>query len=335
MSDFVWTEDLAKYALNNLEHGTWAYVNPQDILRAIKQIQKVGGYATSDEFDQIREDLGVTHNDFRDISRHMELLADKSSDGYWHLTDWDSTEEPSRPGFYSGKELAKINEDGGELENPHDLNILGHNFILNARESLPFCCKLMRPSVPLDYLRTILVDHYVFNQKLNPFKFENLLRILKSLEVIEETEHGFVVKHAPPALTFYHIASEYFFLALNNVDEKVNANDLLREVHNLIPNREEDYTVLGFEKFPIEGWGEHSAWMTPESFEQFLHIGLIDPSCIARILQTIVRDKKNPSQDLAHSTLRQLKKKILDDVMGFRGDPINLPEVLREYEVPD
>ena len=327
MSDFVWTEEFTVDALSNLEHGTWAIFNPQDIFRAIEQIQQGGGKATKLEFDQIRMDLGVDFYDFRDILVNLELLT--KSDGSWHLTD-----KPSRPGFYSGKELAASIEDCG-IDNSWNLNILGHNFTLYVRESLPFCCKLMRPGVPKDYLETVLTDHYVFNQKLNQFKFDNLLRILKKLDVIEETEKGFVVKHAPPALTFYYIASEYFFLALNNVDVKIKADDLLREVHNLIPNRKEDFTVLGFERFPIEGWGENQAWMTPQSFEQLLHIGLIDPLCIARILQTIVRDKKNPSQDLAHSTLKQLGKRILDHVEGFRGEPINLPEVLREYEVPD
>jgi|TARA_B100000315_G_C14592393_1_gene596655 hypothetical protein len=328
MSDFVWKEEFTEYAIRNLKHSTWAYVNPPDILKTIEWIQQVGGNVTSDEFVQRHKTVEIKHEDYRQISIHLGLLT-KSSGGSLHLTD-----RLSRLGFYSGKELAASIEDCG-IDNPVNLNILGHNFTLYVRESLPFCCKLMRPGVPKDYLETVLADHYVFNQKLNQFKFDNLLRILKELDVIEETEKGFVVKHAPPALTFYYIASEYFFLALNNVDVKIKADDLLREVHYLIPNRKEDFTVLGFERFPIEGWGENQAWMTPKSFEQLLHIGLIDPLCIARILQTIVRDKKNPSQDLAHSTLRQLGKRILDHVEGFRGEPINLPEVLREYEVPD
>jgi hypothetical protein len=54
-----------------------------------------------------------------------------------------------------------------------------------------------------------------------------------------------------------------------------------------------------------------------------------------------VKDRGNPSQDLAQSTLKRLGMKISDDVKSFRGKdgeespPINLPEVLREYEVPD
>jgi len=334
MSDFVWTEEFTVDALSNLEHGTWAIFNPQDIFRAIEQIQQGGGKATKLEFDQIRMDLGVDFYDFRDILVNLELLT--KSDGSWHLTD-----KPSRPGFYSGKELAASIEDCG-IDNSWNLNILGHNFTLNARESLRFCYYLMDPGVSKDYLRTELENHYVFNQKLNPFKFENLLRILKKLEVIEETEHGFIViKYAPPTLTFYNIVSEYFNLVSNKVGSKVDASDLQREVHSLIPNRSEDYTVLGFKKFPIEGWGRYQVWMTSESFERFLSVGLIDPLHIARILKTIVKDRGNPSQDLAQSTLKRLGMKISDDVKSFRGKdgeespPINLPEVLREYEVPD
>jgi len=328
MSDFVWTKELTAYALSNLEHATWAVINPHDILRTIERIQQGGGKATSDEFNQIRNDLGVDRNDFRYSLLRLELLTE-SSDGSWYLTD-----EPSRLGFYSGKELAAIIEDCG-IGNPRNLNILGHNFTLHARESLRFCCCLREPGVPKNYLRTELVNHYVFNQKLNPAKFDFLLKNLIRFDVIKEIELGYVVKYAPPVLTFYCIAKAYFFLALNKVGGKVNAADLQRDVHSLIPNREEDCTVLGFEQFPIEGWGRYQAWMTPKSFEQLLHIGLIDPLCIARILQTIVRDKKNPSQDLAHSTLGQLKKKILEDVGKFGEDPINLREVLQEYEVPD
>ena len=142
-----------------------------------------------------------------------------------------------------------------------------------------------------------------------------------------------MVDHAPPVLSFYQITSSYLFLASNNVGRKVNSDDLQREVHSLLPNREEDYTVLGFDQFPIEGWGKHQAWMTPESFTRMLQIGLIDPLCIARILKNIVQDKTNPSNELAKLSLRQLKNKIINDVHNFRGDPINLPEVLQEFEL--
>ena len=151
--------------------------------------------------------------------------------------------------------------------------------------------------------------------------------------MIEESKHGLVVKHAPPALTFYTIIDAYFFLVSNKVGSGVNADDLQREVHNRIPYREEDYAVLGFDQFPVEGWGKRQAWMTSEAFKHILHIGLIDPLCIARILQNIVQDNNNSSQDLARSTLRQLQMKILDDVKKFKGEPINMSEVLQEYEV--
>jgi len=328
MTDFVWTEVLTEYALRNLEHSTWAVINPQDILRSIKCIQQGGGDVTHEEFDQIRKDLRVESNDFRNSLLQLELLTE-SSDGSWYLT-----EETSRPGFYSGKQLAEIIEDVG-VNNPRISNILGHNFTLHARESLPFCCNLMEPGIPKDSLKTVLVDHYVFNQKLNSFKFDILLDNLIKFEVVEETEFGYVVKHAPPALTFYHIAYAYFFLARNKVGGKVDASDLHREVHGLLPDREEDCTVLGFDQFPIEGWGKHQAWMTSESFTRLLYAGLIDPLCIAHVLKTIVQDEENPSQDLAQSTLRQLKKKILDDVKKFKGEPVNLPEVLQEFEVLD
>jgi len=92
---------------------------------------------------------------------------------------------------------------------------------------------------------------------------------------------------------------------------------------------------LGFEQFPIEGWGKHQAWMTPESFTRMLHVGLIEPLCIARVLRRIVEDKTNPSNHIGKSALMQLRKKIIREMKDpkIQGDPINLQQVLQEYEV--
>jgi hypothetical protein len=64
-----------------------------------------------------------------------------------------------------------------------------------------------------------------------------------------------------------------------------------------------------------------------------LEMGLIEPKCVAHILQRIVRDKRDLSSEKAESALEQLRIKLLDDVKGFRGDPVDLGRVVRQYEI--
>ncbi|MCP4611718.1 MAG: hypothetical protein GY845_23660 [Planctomycetes bacterium] len=324
MTNFVWTEELTVYALSTLEHGTWAIINPHDMLNTIEKIQLNGGNVTSEEIDQIREDYQVKHEDFRLCLEHLGLIT--KFDGNCQITD-----EANRPGFYSGKELAEIIADLGPTSS-QAINALGHNFILNAKESLPFCCLLLKPGVPKYYLRGELLNHYLFNQKLNSFKFDNLIDNLVRLGVVKKTEFGLTIGYAPPALTFFQIAKAYLFLASNVIGQKVNAGDLQYEIDCLLPSRDEDYTVLGFDQFPVEGWGKHQAWMPSESFIQLLKIGLIDPLCIARVLNVISKDETNPSKELAKLSLIQLKNKIIDDVRKFRSEPVNLSEILCEFD---
>ncbi len=330
MNNFLWTEEHTVDALKNLEHSTWADINPPDMLRTVERIQQKGGKISQEEFAQLSDEFGGTNvENFRGALRYLRLLKKNEEDGTYELT-----QKQDYFGFYSGEELAGVIKDV-EIISPQALNILGHNFIFHAREALPFCCSLMEPGVPKDYLKREFENHYVFNQKLNEFKFENLIKNLINFKIIKEVMSYIVLEHSPLALIFYQIASSYLFLASNKVDHKVDAGDLQREVYNLLPNLEEKYSVLGFDRHPIEGWGKNLAWMTSESFTRLLRLGLIDPLCIARVLQQIVQDIRNPSNMLAKSALRQLKKKILDDVKKFKGDPINLPEILQEYEVLD
>lgn len=333
MYDFIWTEELTTFALLNLKHSTWAIINPLDMLRAVDRIEQKEGKISQHEFAQLEKEYGGNKSkNFRLALGHLKLVTKTEQEGSYELT-----QERDSPGFYSGKELGRLIKDVG-IADPQPLNILCHNFILHARESLPFCCYLMVPGIPKDYLKKELLDRYVFNQKLNEFKIHNLLNYLIRFEVIKETETGLIVGHAPSALTFYKITSAYLFLASSQVGSKVNASDLQREVDNLLPNRDEDYKVLGFEKFPVEGWGKHQAWITPETFTRFLQIGLVDPLCVARVLQTICRDEKHPSRTLAETALRQLRNEIMDDVKNFRGrsgTPINLRDVLKEFDLPN
>ncbi len=330
MTDFLWTEQLTSDALKTLEHSTWAVINPEDALHAIDRIQLKSGGFTSDEFKMLADEFGGNKSEnFKGALGQLKLIKYNEETETYELT-----RVKANPGFYSGQELANLIKDVG-IPNPQLLTILGHNFLLHARESLPFCCFLMTPGVPKDYLKNELVDSYLFNQKLNSFKFDNLLRYLIQFNIIQKTESGcLVVKNAPPSLTFFKIAREYFFLASNTVGRLVNAGDLQREVDSLLPNREEDYTVLGFDKFPVEGWGRHQVWMTGESFGSMLHLGLIDPLCIARVLRQIAQDNENPSSELAKSSMNAMKDKILVDVRSFKGDPTNLQEVLNEFEIP-
>lgn len=329
MTDLVWTEQFTEFALSAVAHSTWAYFNPPDILRAVDQINSMGGRISGKEFNNLLDRLGATLGDLRTMMEHLGFIKKIPIQETYELT-----QEQNRPGFYSGKELGDVLKDTG-IEGAPALDIVGHNFILHAREALPFACLLIPPGIPEEYLKQEIVNRYVFNQKLNSFKYDNLRRILDQSEIIKDSDSALIVHHAPPALTFYRIVSSYLFLASYKVGEKVHAGDLYREVDSLMPNRTEDYAVLGFKQFPIEGWGKHQAWMTLEAFAQVLHVGLVDPICIARVLEVVWHDKGNHSRDLARSAAKMLKEAILRDVKQFRGNPVNLAEILLEFKWSD
>ena len=200
--------------------------------------------------------------------------------------------------------------------------------MLHAREGLSFCGRLCDPGMPKDFLRDTMQDHYVFNQKLNSFKFDNLIRNLMSFGVIKDGDCGLIIDRAPPVLTFYQITSSYFFLSGGKVNCKVDAKDLLRQVDRVIQHRDEDYSVLGFKQFPIEGWGKHQAWMTPESFSKILEIGLVETKTIALILLEIARDEANPSRDLARNAASRIKDALLTQLKKFKQEPIGYEEVV-------
>ena len=206
-------------------------------------------------------------------------------------------------------------------------HILGHNFILHAREALTFCSKLMPPGLSEEYLKEELLDHYVFNQKLNPFKFDSLIKNLKGFGVIKGGDRGLVIDHAPPVLCFYQMASSYLYLSDAKVGQKVDAKGLLREVENIIPQRDETCSALGFDRFPIEGWGKHQAWITPESFSRMLEIGLIEPERVFKILQGISSDNTNSSCEFAKSAAERLNIALWNQVKKFKSEPIGIDEI--------
>ena len=109
---------------------------------------------------------------------------------------------------------------------------------------------------------------------------------------------------------------------------RVDAKDLLRQVDRVIPQRDEDYSVLGFEQFPIQNWGKHGAKMTRESFSKMLEIGLVETGTIALILSEIVRDEANPSRDLAKNAASRLKDALLKQLEKFKPEPIGYEEVV-------
>lgn len=324
MSDFKWTEELTEFSLNSVKHATWAASNSGDMLRVVDCFQEKGGEVTAEEKQQIFQELGGLKNkDVFDFLCHTQLITESK------LGLTTGPEPEDRPGFYTGQKLGEVIRDLG-VASPQAKDIVGHNFIFHARESLSFCGRLMPPGLTKHYLKDTLLDHYVFNQKLNSFKFDNLIQILIGLGVLKEGDYGLVVGHAPPAMTFYQMASSYFYLSGWNVSHKVRARDLLREVDSIIPNRSEDYSVLGFNQFPIEGWGKHQCWVTPESFARMLEIGIIEPKDIAKILQRIVRNEKNPSCECAKIAAGKIKRELLTQIEKFTGGPpIGYDEVVR------
>jgi hypothetical protein len=324
MSDFLWTEELTEYALRNLEHATWAYINPGDMLRAVEYFQRNGGAISKEDSDALGVTLGTKNKDFRDSLKHLRLIReDKEKDNFELTIEHDSED---RPGFYTGQRLGEVIKDNG-IASVQAKHILGHNFVLHAREALSFCSKLMPPGLPKDYLKEELLDHYIFNQKLNPFKFSNLLENLEGFGIIKECDFGIVIDYAPPALTFFQMASSYFYLSDSKVCHKVDAKSLLREVENIIPQRDENYSALGFDRFPIENWGKHQAWMTPESFSKMLEIGLVEPERVFRILQRISSDNNNPSSESAYSATERLNIALWNQAKKFKGEPIGIDEI--------
>jgi len=327
MNNIEWTEEHTDYAKEVMKQGTWAVINPTDILRAIKDIHQLGGIISGEKYLELSEDYGGNENqNFRSALENLNITK-KNNDGLYEFT-----QNGRKLGCYSGRELASVVEDLG-VSSPQALNLLGHNFLLHAPESLSFCCQLNPIGIPKEVIKHDLLDHYLFNQKLNEFKIDNLFHILAYFNVIEEKKLGYGIKNAPPALTYYYMVSYYLFLASNKVGSEVDAKDLKRAVDFLMPNRIEDYRVLGLHNHPIEGWGLRLAWMKTESFNRLLQVGLISPLSIARILRNIIKDDNNPSQKYAYETLKTLKNEVLKNASRFRGEPLNFTEVLREFEI--
>ncbi len=324
MSDFVWTEKFTEYALRNLEPATWAVINPGDMLRTIEYFQRNGGSISREDSDALGDTLGPKHKDFRDSLKHLRLIRkDKDRDNFELTIEHDPEDHP---GFFTGQRLGEVIKDN-KLASTQAKYILGHNFVLHAREALCFCSKLMPPGLPKEYLKEELLDHYVFNQKLNAFKFDNLIKNLKGFGIIKEGDFGLVIDHAPPALTVYQIALSYFYLSDAKVGHKVDAKSLLREIENIIPQRDENYSALGFDRFPIENWGKHQAWMRPESFSKMLEIGLVEPEIVFRILRRISSDNNNPSSESAYSAAKRLNIELWNQAKKFKGEPIGIDEI--------
>lgn len=324
MSDFIWTEELTNFALRNVKHATWAVCNCGDMQRIVERLQVNGGAIKNEERPILVDELGVQHNDVFDMLKHLRLVNVTEDE-----TELTTVSEPGdRPGFFLGSRLGELIEDLG-IDSPQGTHVLGHNFLMHAREGLSFCSKLLPPGLPKAYLKEQLLDHYVFNAKLNSFKFDNLIRMLMEFGVVQQGTCGLVIKHAPPVLTFYQMVSSYFYLSGWRVNYKIDARSLFREVNNIIPQRDEDYAALGLDQSPIEGWGRHQAWMTPSSFSKMLEIGLIETSAIVKILQNIIRDGSDSSRAMARSAATSIKRALLEDLTSFGNQkPIGCGEVI-------
>ena len=323
---FEWTDELTEFAVRNVKHATWAFVNPLDILRVIDHIQQNGGRISKEDYDGLSEKIKVGKSNYSEPLNHLKIVEKGEDPGLYILTQQPKLED--RPGFYTGQRIGEVIKDLG-FDSSQAKHILAHNFILHAREALSFCSKLSPPGVPENFLKDKLEDHYVFNQKLNKVKCGHLIKLLEGFEVIKEGDCGLVVDYAPPILTFYQIASSYFFLSGGRVNCRVDAKDLLRQVDSIIPQRDEDYSVLGFDQHPVESWGRQTAWMSPESLTKMLEIGLVETETIARILLEIVLDETNSSRDRAKNASSRIKGAILEDIKGFKKpEPIGYEEVV-------
>ena len=97
-------------------------------------------------------------------------------------------------------------------------------------------------------------------------------------------------------------------------------------------NRSENHSVLALSKPPLEGWGGHSCWLTPESFRKILAIGLVNPTSVANILCKISCSENEEQKRNAKETLKLLKLNLQKECTSFKTKPVNLDETLEKFE---
>jgi len=313
MSTFEWDDELTDLAIKNQTHQSWAVAKPADMLKAIRIIsQSAGGYPSTSR-EELRAAVGTDHFDFLDRLAQFGFVIEQP-DSQAQLAYFVS-KTPQSPGYHTGEFLVNLARNYG-AQSPDALAVIGHNFILGARESLEFCAALQRPGMTRESLEKRFLNHLVFNNKLNSHKCPNLFRFLTQLGVIEEAEGLYRLGHSPAPLTFYCMVERYLLEANYLIETRVNAADQECYLDRLLPggtNRDMRYEFLGLSKFPFEGWGKYDTWLTGAGFRELLRIGLIHPLSVAKVLTKLSSDPNCETRDGAQRGIEKLREKLVTD----------------------
>lgn len=320
-----WSEELTDLAIKNQTHKKWAVTNPADMLKCLRMIgEKESGYPISSK-EELRAAVGTDNYDFLDRLRGFGFVCERIDDQ--GIEVFFPSKDPQFPGFRTGEFLATLIRDHG-INNPDALDVIGHNFILVAQVSLEFCAAMQRPGLKKDALKTRFLNHLVFNNKLNSFKFDNLLEFLIDLGIIEEEKpHGlFRISHSPSPLTFYCMTERYLLEADYEVGNRVNAGDLECYLDRVLPpagdKRDMKFENIGLSRFPFEGWGKYDTWLTNAGFYELLKLGLIHPLSVAKVVKKLVNDPRCESREVAQQGIMKIRENFL---LRLKGDSVTKP----------
>jgi hypothetical protein len=314
MNALKWDDELTELAIKNQTHQSWAVSNPADMLKALRMIaDRSGGYPKTSR-DELKAAVGTPNFDFLDRLLGFGFIYERpDSQG---ITVYAPSREPRSPAFHTGEFLMDLVRNYG-INTPDGLAAIGHNFILGARESLEFCAALQRPGLTKDALKKRFLNRLVFNNKLNPFKFDNLFQFLSELGLIEESEKLYRIAHSPAPLTFYCMVERYLLEANYIVETRVNATDQVCYLDRLLPvepsRREMRFEFLGLSRFPFEGWGKYDTWLTVAGFRDLLRVGLIHPLSVAKVLSKLLSDSYSVSQSAARRGFAKIRDRFVSD----------------------
>ena len=101
------------------------------------------------------------------------------------------------------------------------------------------------------------------------------------------------------------------------IETRVNAADQECYLDRLLPvgnKRDTRFESLGLSKFPFEGRGNYDTWLTGSGFRELLHIGLIHPLSVAKVLAKIASDSNFESCAAAQRGFAKMRDKFLKDI---------------------
>jgi len=330
METITWNDDLTKLVKMNLGHQSWQTIATKDMLIACKFIEDNPGVPKDEVEKQLKQELRVGNTNGL---RLLEGLYFLESADFYKLSETPT--DSNRNYYYTGKELHKvILEDS--LSSDDAVCFIAHNFMLIARESLELCDYLTTAGVTKQVLREKFENHLVFTNKLNPFKFDNILDVLVNLKILTKEGDRYTILYSPAPLTFYCMIEKYLAESNYSVGARISCDDIKLGLDMCLPKddkRSENYKKLSLSKNPLEGWeSPHYCWMTPESFQEILKIGLIHPTSVAKILCKITLGSDKDKVNIAKKALEELKQDLVEKCKKFHSPFVGFDKILKEFD---